>query len=386
MAKHAGVLAFLLVLMSGIAAHAQVITSITCNTDAERATVRITASDKINAFQKPERQGSDLVIRVLDVTKADDATITGCDELDVRTSQIRNFFVTRIKITEYRGDATIAREGANTVLVTIQRNTEESVQPPQPKSGGVIPSEARNGEARNGKWSLDVIVIDAGHGGKDAGALGVNGVYEKDVTLALARKLRDRIKEQFPATKVVMTRDSDVFIELYRRTQIANEAKGKLFISIHCNSMPTKPHPANGCETYILRPGRNDDAARVAALENSSVRFESSQDRYKGMTEDQLIVATMAQRSFVRFSEELASRIQKKVSSTTGLADRGVNQAGFFVLVGASMPNILFETAFLSNNKDAAYISSTAGQNATADAMMKAITEYATFYERSLKH
>lgn len=368
MAKLASVLLWFVVGVAAVGAQAQVVTSITCATTNDAATVRITCSEKINAFQKPERQGADLVIRVLDVTKADDAVITGCDDLDIRTSQIRNFFVTRIKVTEYRGDATIAREGANTVLVTIQKRTEESE------------------EARNGRWSLDVIVIDAGHGGKDAGAEGVNGVFEKDVTLALARKLRDRIKEQFPATKVVMTRDSDVFIELYRRTQIANEAKGKLFISIHCNSMPTKPHPANGCETYILRPGRNDDAARVAALENSSVRFESSQDRYKGMTEDQLIVATMAQRSFVRFSEELASRIQKKVSTTTGLANRGVNQAGFFVLVGASMPNILFETAFLSNNKDAAYISSTAGQNATANAMMDAITEYAAFYERSLKH
>lgn len=391
MAKLAGFVIYCALCIMSFEVKAQVVTSITCATTDDRATVRITCSDKINAFQKPERQGNDLVIRVLDVTQAADATITSCDELNIRTAQIRNFFVTRIKVTNFRGDATIARDGANTVLVTIQRKTEESEESEETKSRNVIPSEARNGEARNGearngKWSLDVIVIDAGHGGKDVGAEGVNGVYEKDVTLALARKLRDRIKEQFPSTKVVMTRDSDVFIELFRRTQIANEAKGKLFISIHCNSMPTKPHPANGCETYILRPGRNDDAARVAALENSSVRFEASQDRYKGMTEDQLIVATMAQRSFVRFSEELASRIQKQVSTQTGLANRGVNQAGFFVLVGASMPNILFETAFLSNNKDAAYISSTAGQNATADAMMKAITEYAAFYERSLKH
>jgi N-acetylmuramoyl-L-alanine amidase len=170
-----------------------------------------------------------------------------------------------------------------------------------------------------------------------------------------------------------MTRDSDTFVELFRRTQIANEANGKLFVSIHCNSMPTKPHPANGCETYILRPGRNEDAARVAAQENASVKFERSQDRYKAMTEDQLIVATMAQ-------------IQQRVSTATGLTNRGVNQAGFFVLVGASMPNLLFETAFLSNNKDAAYISSSAGQNATAKAMLTAISDYAAFYERSLKN
>lgn len=180
-----------------------------------------------------------------------------------------------------------------------------------------------------------------------------------------------------------MTRDSDVFVELYRRTQIANEHHGKLFISIHCNSMPTKPHPAHGCETYILRPGRNDDAARVAARENASVQFERSQSPYAGMTQDQVIVATMAQRSFVQLSEKLASLVQREVSKATPIEDRGVSQAGFFVLVGASMPNILFETAFLSNTSDAAYISSARGQHDVATAMLNAITAYATSY-RSL--
>jgi len=362
------------------------ITAITCDTSNASATVRVTCTGTIGSFQKPERQGKDLVIRIVDAELASDAAISTCEDLKPRLSQIRNFFVLRLNTSTFSGDATIGRDGTNAIVVRIDKRSEESTSSEQRAASNEPRATSNEPRATSNNWSLDVIVIDAGHGGKDVGAIGVNGSYEKDVTLALARKLRDRIKEQFPKTKVVMTRDSDVFIELYRRTQIANEAKGKLFISIHCNSMPTKPHPANGCETYILRPGRNDDAARVAALENASVRFESSQDRYKGMTEDQLIVATMAQRSFVRFSEELAQRIQQRVSKSTGLTSRGVNQAGFFVLVGASMPNILFETAFLSNNKDAAYISSTAGQNATADAMMDAITDYATFYERTLKH
>jgi N-acetylmuramoyl-L-alanine amidase len=231
-----------------------------------------------------------------------------------------------------------------------------------------------------------VIVIDAGHGGQDAGAEGVNGVYEKDVTLSIARKLRDRLGEILPTTKVVMTRDRDVFIELFRRTQIANESGGKLFISIHCNSMPTKPHPAHGCETYILRPGRNDDAARVASRENSSIRFERSQSRYDGMTEDQIIIATMAQRSFVRLSESFAAGIQKSVRTATPLHDRGVSQAGFFVLVGASMPNVLVETGFLSNTKDAEYLASAKGQRALAHSIADAVRTYASSYERSLNH
>jgi N-acetylmuramoyl-L-alanine amidase len=181
-----------------------------------------------------------------------------------------------------------------------------------------------------------------------------------------------------------MTRETDEFIELYRRTEIANEAGGKLFMSIHCNSMPIKPHPAHGCETYILRPGRNDDAARVAQRENASVRFEDRSTRYKSMTEDQIIVATMAQRSFVRFSELLASSIQGEVTSTCPLADRGVSQAGFFVLVGASMPNVLVETGFLSNTGDAQYLASARGQTALATSLARAISRYAREYQRTL--
>ena len=240
--------------------------------------------------------------------------------------------------------------------------------------------------ASKGPWSLDVIVIDPGHGGQDAGAEGVNGAYEKNVVLAIGRKLRDILKKALPTTKVVMTRETDVFIELYRRTEIANAAGGKLFVSIHCNSMPTKPHPAHGCETYILRPGRNDDAARVAQRENASVSFEKAKRRYEGMTEDQIIVATMAQRSFVKLSETFAVKIQKEMTSGGSLTDRGVSQAGFFVLVGASMPNVLVETGFLSNTKDAAYLASASGQTAIAQGLAKAIQAYAREYQQSLKH
>jgi len=236
------------------------------------------------------------------------------------------------------------------------------------------------------KWMLDVIVIDAGHGGVDGGAVGVNGISEKTVTLAIAKKVKSLIAQTMPETRVVLTRETDTFVELFKRTQIANEAKGKLFVSIHCNSMPTKPHPAHGCETYILRPGRNADAARVAARENSSIQFERSTKRYDALDEEQLIVASMAQRTFVRFSEELARAVQKEVHSGTKLVDRGVSQAGFYVLVGASMPNILFETAFLSNTNDAAYICSTKGQQETAEAIVKAIAAYGQIYQRSATH
>ncbi len=239
---------------------------------------------------------------------------------------------------------------------------------------------------KKGPWSLDVIVIDPGHGGQDAGAEGVNGAYEKNVVLAIGRKLRDILTKTLPNTKVVMTRETDVFIELFRRTEIANQAGGKLFVSIHCNSMPTKPHPAHGCETYILRPGRNDDAARVARRENASVNFETAKRRYEGMTEDQIIVATMAQRSFVKLSESFAVKIQREITSGSPLADRGVSQAGFFVLVGASMPNVLVETGFLSNTGDAEYLASSKGQAAIAQGLARSIQAYAREYQQSLQH
>ena len=280
---------------------------------------------------------------------------------------------------------TAKRSGANDIVVTLV--TKQSA----PKESRRIveqPVERANVDAiaKKGPWSLDVIVIDPGHGGQDAGAEGVNGAYEKNVVLSIGRKLRDILAKTMPTTKVVMTRETDVFIELFRRTEIANQAGGKLFVSIHCNSMPTKPHPAHGCETYILRPGRSDDAARVARRENASVNFETAKKRYEGMTEDQIIVATMAQRSFVKLSESFAVKIQREVTSGGALTDRGVSQAGFYVLVGASMPNVLVETGFLSNTSDAEYLASSKGQAAIAQGLARAIQSYAREYQNSLQH
>jgi len=353
------------------------ITSVRCTAGSASLTVRFEANGTIDRYQRAELSGADIVVRIVDADVATDALTSACEAAGVRiTSQrIREFLVFRIRADGYRGDMSVQRDGATAVVLTVQRSEADepaaATPAPQPR--------------RSNAWELDVIVIDAGHGGKDAGAKGANGAYEKDVTLQIALRLRDLVRKELPNTRVVMTRDDDTFVELHRRTQIANNAKGKLFISIHCNSMPKIPHPANGCETYILRPGRNEDAARVAATENASIALESSGSRTKALTEDELILATMAQRSFVRYSEELAGLVQKHVSGRTGLKDRGVNQAGFLVLVGASMPNILFETAFLSNHTDAALITSKRGQEKVAQAMLQAIQDYAGFYQQSLK-
>ena len=355
------------------------VTSVEATDHGDSLTVRFTASDTIGSFQRPDVAQRNVIARIADAVN--EASIAMPPSVTCRADKIRAFAVYRFSLPWDVAASNIRRDGPNSLVLTIQRRHRTTQSPPPLAE----PNTTDNVPAQRKQWDLDVIVLDPGHGGIDGGAEGVNGALEKNIVLAIAKRLRDLIKLHLPGTTVVMTRDDDRFVELYRRGQIANEAGGKLFISIHCNSMPSKPHPARGAETYILRPGRNADAARVAARENASVRFERSQDRYKGLDNDQLIVATMAQRSFVRLSELLADAMQREVTKTTPLADRGVSQAGFFVLVGASMPNVLFETAFLSNPADAAYISSEAGQIATAAGMLQAIKRYARTYRSLLQ-
>jgi N-acetylmuramoyl-L-alanine amidase len=359
------------------------ITMIRAAVSPDSTVLRIRAASTLTGFQRPERVPGGFVLRLPGATLENDAIDSSASAAPLRVDakRIRDILVLTVRCAP-TDSVVLRRDGQRDLLCVIQpKKTEKAEKIEEPED--VIP---RHHTGSRGKWSLDVIVIDAGHGGKDVGAEGVNGTFEKDVTLAIAKLVRARLAEIMPSTKVVMTRDNDVFIELFRRTQIANDAGGKLFLSIHCNSMPTKPHPAHGCETYILRPGRNDDAARVASRENASVKFEQSQRRYEGMTEDQIIVATMAQRSFVRLSESFAASIQREVVDDTPLEDRGVSQAGFFVLVGAAMPNVLIETGFLSNRSDAEYLASQKGQAAIAGSIASAIRSYAASYQRSLSH
>lgn len=364
-------------LLIGMQQPPTVITMIRATASSDSTVIRIRAAGTLTRFQRPERAQGGVVLRLPGAMLNDDAmdSTVRSGATRIEAKRIRDILVLTIQCSAT--DSVVLRRDGQRDLVCVIRSARQMV--PEDIS-------PRHHPASRGKWSLDVIVVDAGHGGKDVGAEGVNGAVEKDITLSIARLVRARLSEMMPQTKVVMTRETDTFVELYRRTQIANDAAGKLFLSIHCNSMPTKPHSAHGCETYILRPGRNDDAARVASRENASVKFEQSQRRYEGMTEDQIIVATMAQRSFVRLSESFAASIQQEVTQHTPLADRGVSQAGFFVLVGASMPNVLIETGFLSNRSDAEYLASTKGQAAIASSIANAIRSYAASYQRSISH
>lgn len=230
------------------------------------------------------------------------------------------------------------------------------------------------------KWDFDVIVIDAGHGGQDAGAIGVNGVKEKDINLAISLKLGKLIEENMPEVKVVYTRKTDTFIDLYKRGKIANENNGKLFISIHCNSTPKKPTDANGFEVYLLRPGRTKEAISIAEFENSVIKYEDNPNRYEKLTDENFILVSMAHSSYMKYSEKFAEFLHKEFSKHPNLNSRGVKQAGFYVLVGASMPSVLVESGFLSNINDAKYLSSTKGQQKFAEFVFEAIKKYKENY------
>ncbi|KAA3615574.1 MAG: N-acetylmuramoyl-L-alanine amidase [Calditrichaeota bacterium] len=228
------------------------------------------------------------------------------------------------------------------------------------------------------EWLIDTIVIDAGHGGKDPGAIGYKGLKEKDITLGVALKLGQLIAKNMPGVKIIYTRKNDTFIPLWKRTKIANENKGKLFISLHCNSNNNKK--VRGFETYFLSADKdkNKQAQSVVLKENESIKFEHKEDqkRYEGIN---FILATMAQSAFIRQSQYFASVVQNSFAKTLkplGLKDRGVKQGRFWVMVGATMPNILVEIGFVSNKHEGLFLKKNANQMKIAKAVLEGIQKY----------
>lgn len=281
---------------------------------------------------------------------------------------------------EVKSAELIPAEGSNDILVTLHRPTAEEIAARKTRDIGGNLRLARD------RWKLDVLVIDAGHGGEDPGAIGVTHTKEKDVTLAIALKLGKLIERNLADVKVVYTRTTDQFIELYRRGQIANQAGGKLFISIHCNSKAHKPNPTNGYEIYLLRPGKTENALRIAERENAVVKYEQGyEQRYQQLTEENFILLTMAQSAYVKYGEKFADFLHREMGRQTGLHSNGVKQAGFYVLVGASMPNVLVETAYLSNRRDESILKSDRGQQRIAESIFNAVRRYKQEYEKSLE-
>ena len=234
-------------------------------------------------------------------------------------------------------------------------------------------SIARIKEVKN-RWKLDTIVLDAGHGGKDPGTMGPRGTKEKDIALDITKRV-GLLLEKNTKLKVIYTREEDIFIPLWKRTKIANESNGKVFLSIHLNGSPNKS--AYGFETYLLRPGKTEDAIEVASRENEVIKFEERTDnKYKDLSGENLIMATMAQSIFMRESEELAAMIQEEMAKKIKSKNRGVKQAGFHVLIGASMPNILIEAGYLTNRNEEKNLRNAKYRQAIANCIYKAVVKF----------
>jgi N-acetylmuramoyl-L-alanine amidase len=271
--------------------------------------------------------------------------------------------------SEYSAHDVMNTPGSNDIIITIHNK--------------VFSKSGQNQKSAD-KWNFDVIVIDAGHGGKDPGAIGIDKLKEKEVTLAVALKLGEIIKKEMPDIKVVYTRKDDSFVDLYKRGKIANENNGKLFISIHCNSTKKKPTDINGTEVYLLRPGRTEEAIEIAEMENSVIEYEDNPQRYEKLTDENFILVSMAHSAYMKYSEKFAELLHKEFDTNLKLKSRGVKQAGFYVLVGASMPSVLVETGFISNKDDAKFLKSSAGQKQLAESIFSAIKTYRSFYEKEI--
>ena len=227
------------------------------------------------------------------------------------------------------------------------------------------------------------VVIDAGHGGKDPGAISANKkLYEKDVTLKVALMVGESIKKNHPEVKVLYTRKTDVFVGLNDRARMANKANADLFISIHTNA--AKSRTAKGAETYTLgmEEERTERNLEIAKRENGVIFLEDNHEKtyanFNPNSPESYIIFEYMQSEFVKESIHMAQYVQEHLASDANRHDRGVRQAGFLVLNATSMPSILVELGYISNAEDAKYLGSESGQKRMSRCISEAFDKYYT--------
>lgn len=229
---------------------------------------------------------------------------------------------------------------------------------------------------------IDKVVIDAGHGGFDYGAIGKLS-KEKDITLAIALKTGNLIKESCKNVEVFYTRTDDTFIELHRRALIANENNADLFISIHCNSINSLQ--PSGAETYVMGLHKTQENLEVAKSENSAILMENNyHQQYDGFNpnlDEDYIVLNMVQSAGISQSLDFSLIVQEKLHTVAGINNRGVKQAGFVVLYLTTMPGVLIETGFLSNPEEEIFLMDSSNQDKIALAIFEAFKEYKRAFE-----
>ncbi len=230
-----------------------------------------------------------------------------------------------------------------------------------------------------------VLVIDPGHGGRDAGA--VRGTYkEKSINLGVALALGKLIESNMKGVKVVYTRKSDSFVDLYKRAEIANKAKANLFVSIHTNSTASKTTSAQGADTYILGLARSEENLAVAKRENSVILLEDNyKKKYEGFdpnSPESYIIFEFMTDKYMEQSLDFATHVQRGFTRVAKRKDRGVRQAGFLVLRESAMPSVLIELGFINNPTEAKYLASSTGQRSMANAIYSGIEKYVNDFNK----
>lgn len=246
-------------------------------------------------------------------------------------------------------------------------------------------------------FGVKVIVIDAGHGGKDPGCHG-SKYQEKDIALAVALKLGKYIDENLKDVKVVYTRNTDVFVELQERAEIANKAKADLFISIHCNSACVRDkntkkdicrEQVHGAETYVMGIKNEKGKLDIAKRENSAILLEDNYvQKYEGFdpnSDESYIIMSMFADTYLEQSLNFASKTQKQYTGYASREDKGVKRASLWVLWRTYMPSVLTEIGFLTNPEEELFLGSEKGQDYIASGLFRAFREYKDEIEGTVK-
>lgn len=227
------------------------------------------------------------------------------------------------------------------------------------------------------EFKVDVVVIDAGHGGKDPGTRGKKAL-EKDIALKIALKLGNYIEKNIPGVKVIYTRKDDRYIALDERAEIANRNKADLFICIHANALHGAK--AMGTETYVMGLHKDNSNFELAKRENSVILMdENYHERYEGFdpnSPESYILFSLTQSAYQESSLLFAQKVEDQFRTRVGRKSRGVKQAGFLVLWKTTMPSVLIETGFLSNSEEEDFLATDRGQDLIASGIYRAFKEY----------
>ena len=224
------------------------------------------------------------------------------------------------------------------------------------------------------------LVLDAGHGGKDPGNLGTGNhkKTEKDISLDVVLELGKFIEEAYPDVEVVYTRSSDIFPTLKERVDIANKSKADLFISVHCNANDNKE--AYGAETFVMGLHKSEESLKTAMRENASIFLEENHESdYQGFdpnNPDTYIAMSLRENIFLDHSLNLAKKVQDQFRTRVGRKDRGVKQAGYYVISFTNMPSVLIELGFLTNSAEENFLHSKEGKNYMSSAIFRAFKEF----------